>query len=151
MNRTRIGRHRPIAIGPMFQPLTHLISPNLVSMWCHLETKTNEDSHICLHYRVGCSHTCAERTSWVALFNTRVRSCAEAVEQDLLVAYPVIDICAIVCICTCGRIGTKYFNLPLHPFLVQVKCNCLPFSYCHSPSSMTSSQISLNLWRTYMI
>ena len=35
---------------------------------------------------------CAECTSLVVLVNTRTRSCAEAVERDLLVVYALIDI-----------------------------------------------------------
>ena len=36
--------------------------------------------------------TCAEHTSRVVLVNTWARSCAEAVQRNLLVAYQAIDI-----------------------------------------------------------
>ena len=52
----------------------------------------NEGSHISLHYRGGCSSTCTECTFRVVLIKTWARSHAEAVERDLLVVYPVIDI-----------------------------------------------------------
>ena len=75
----------------IIEEVAHLISPQ-----CDItrrKSQTNEGSHICLHYREGCSRTWAKCTSSVVLVNTRARSCAEAVEQDLRVAYPMIDVC----------------------------------------------------------
>ena len=81
---TQIGHHRPITIWPIVKPWTHQISHQ-----CDITRRqTNEGSHICLHYRGGCSRTCTYCTSWMVLVNTW----AEVVEWDLLVAYPKIGI-----------------------------------------------------------
>ena len=70
MNRTIwIGCHRPITIRPIVKPWTHLISPQ-----CDItKRQTIESSCICLHYRGGCSCTCADSTTWVVLINTWAR------------------------------------------------------------------------------
>ena len=41
---------------------------------------------------VAHTHVCAEHTSWAVLVDTWARSRVQAVERDMLVAYPVIDI-----------------------------------------------------------
>ena len=46
----------------------------------------------CKGINEGLDELWTERTSWVFLLNTWVRSLAEPIERDLLVAYPVIDI-----------------------------------------------------------
>ena len=89
MNRTWIGCHWPIGIGPIVKPWGQLILPQ-----CDITMRqTDEGSHICSnHYRRVGTCTCAECTSWVVLANTCTRCRAEAVVQDLLVAYhAVID------------------------------------------------------------
>ena len=43
--------------------------------------------YVYINYRVNCSCTCAECTSWVIFINIWPMSCAEAVELDLLVVH----------------------------------------------------------------
>ena len=93
MKGTWISRHRLITIRPIVKPWTHLVSPQ----GDITRRPTSEGSHICLHERGSCSCTCAERISWVFLMNTWARSHEKAVEQDLLVVYPVIDNLGTIC------------------------------------------------------
>ena len=75
------------------KPWTHLISPNLVSVWRVTSLGDKDQFHICLQYREGCSCICTECTSRVVLVNTWAGSYAQAVERDLLVAYIWLSTC----------------------------------------------------------
>ena len=94
MNSTWIGRHKPITIRPHHKVL---YTPNLAESSLSVTSLGYHDQwrlSYRLHYRVSCLRACAERTSWVVLVNIWAMSCAEVVWRDLLVAYPVIEICA---------------------------------------------------------
>ena len=65
---------------------SHLITPQ-----CDVTRRQTKALEYVSRYRGSCSRTCEEYTSGVVLVNTLSKSCAEAVERDMLVAYWVID------------------------------------------------------------
>ena len=87
MNRTWIGSHRPITIGPIVKPSAHLILPQCAS----LEDRRMR-ALVYLYIIEEVAHAHVQNAPRVLRVSTWARSRAEAVERDLLVAYPVIDI-----------------------------------------------------------
>ena len=89
---TWIGRQRPIAIGPIYKALdTPKLAESSVSV-TSLRDKDQWGLLYCWHYRISCSPTWAECTSWAVYFNIHAMSCVQAVKPDLLVVYTVINL-----------------------------------------------------------
>ena len=83
MNRTWTGHYRPITIGPIIKPWTHLISPNSLSVMS-LRPKDQWRLSYSFRYIEKIAHTHAQKAplEW----NNWAKSHAEAAEGDLLVA-----------------------------------------------------------------
>ena len=121
-----------------------LHTPNLACV----TSQTSYGSHICIHNREDCSCTCAECTSWVVLVNTWARSCAEAFEWDLLVAYLDINICVSLQNACCNQ-GCTYKDWKLS-IMTQVWCYVW-WSIFHSKNMNVEPIVSCGLKDQWMI